>query len=264
MEEFSYNSKRGTVQYWYSDAGSDVTLVFLPGMAADHRLFDKQIDFFSDIYNCLVWDAPAHGQSRPYKNFSYVHAAEELMAILDERTITAPVLIGQSMGGYIAQTFISRYPGIVSAFVAIDSTPYGEKYYSAVDKWILRQIEWMAMLYPDKFLKFSVAKQCTSTRRSEKNMREMLNSYSRKELCHLMGIGYAGFLDENRDININCPVLIIVGKKDITGKVKQYNRRWANSLGQEIRWIENAAHNANDDQPETVNALIHQFVENLK
>lgn len=29
------------------------TLIFLPGLTADHRLFDKQIEFFEGIYNVL-------------------------------------------------------------------------------------------------------------------------------------------------------------------------------------------------------------------
>ena len=36
------------------------TLVFLAGLTADHRLFDKQVAYFDGKYNIIVWDAPAH------------------------------------------------------------------------------------------------------------------------------------------------------------------------------------------------------------
>ena len=42
------------------------TLVFLPGLTADHRLFDKQFPFFAGRYNLLTWDAPGHALSRPF------------------------------------------------------------------------------------------------------------------------------------------------------------------------------------------------------
>ena len=38
----------------------------MPGLTADHRLFDKQIAYFKDKYNVFVWDAPGHASSWPF------------------------------------------------------------------------------------------------------------------------------------------------------------------------------------------------------
>ncbi len=76
-----------------------------------------------------------------------------------------------------------------------------------------------------------------------------------------MGIGFAGFLADNCDLEINCPVLLIVGRKDRTGKVQSYNRHWSEDIGVPITWIENAAHNSNDDDPEAVNTAIEAFLD---
>lgn len=263
MKEYTYSSKWGKVKYWFSNIDADITLVFLHGLTADHRLFDKQMDFFADKFNCLVMDTPAHGESRPYAEFSYPNVAQDLLGILDACSIEKAVLIGQSMGGYVAQSFLARYPERAAAFISIDSTPYGEKYYSSSDKWWLRQIEWMSKMYPEKLLKKSVAKQCTTQQGSRENMEKMLAEYGKNELCHLMGLGYAGFLDDNRDMKITCPVLLIVGEKDITGKVRTYNKMWADDCGYKLIQIANAAHNSNVDQPEEVNKLIYQFVRAL-
>lgn len=80
----------GTIHYWINDIEENkITLVFLPGLTADHRLFEKQIDFFADKYNCLVWDAPAHGRSRPFPlEFSMENMAEYLHDILLTEKIT--------------------------------------------------------------------------------------------------------------------------------------------------------------------------------
>ena len=44
MEERTYQTRCGTIHYWVSVSNPDaITLVFLPGLTADHRLFDKQI-----------------------------------------------------------------------------------------------------------------------------------------------------------------------------------------------------------------------------
>jgi pimeloyl-ACP methyl ester carboxylesterase len=45
--------------------------VFLPGLTADHRLFDKQVAYFEGKNNVLVWDAPGHAASWPF-SFTFV------------------------------------------------------------------------------------------------------------------------------------------------------------------------------------------------
>ena len=56
----------GQIHYWTAEAPGRPWLVFLPGLTADRRLFDKQTQALSPRFNCLVWDAPAHGASRPF------------------------------------------------------------------------------------------------------------------------------------------------------------------------------------------------------
>lgn len=87
--------------------------VFLHGLTADHRMFAKQTEAFSPEYTVIAWDAPAHGKSRPYRDFTYAHLAAELSQILTAETIRKVVLIGQSMGGFAAQSFMTAHPDMV-------------------------------------------------------------------------------------------------------------------------------------------------------
>ena len=261
MIEKILKTEYGDVHYWINETDSERdTLFFLHGLTASHDLFREQIPHFERLYNVITWDAPAHGLSRPFKDFTYEKAALAAVQILDENGIESAAFIGQSMGGFITQSVIKRFPERVWAFVSIDSTPFGEKYYSKSDRWWLRQIEWMSSLYPDKSLRKAVAKQCTRTEKSYQNMLDMLSLYDKKELCHLMGIGFAGFLEDNCDIKIECPVLLLVGEHDKTGKVIQYNKEWAKDLNTRVTWIKDAAHNSNDDNPGLVNSMIDAFL----
>ena len=239
------------------------TLFFLHGLTADHRLFEGQIPYFEDHYNVLVWDMPGHGKSRPFSDFTFEKAGEIVRRIFLERKIKDAVFIGQSMGGYVAQSVIKRFPDLVRAFVAIDSSPYGEGYYSKSDQWWLRQTELLSKLYPSQMLRREIAKRSTASEHARDHMLEMLAPYGKKELCHLMGRAYKSFLDDNSDIHIKCPVLLIVGEKDITGKVRQYNQAWSEKRGFPLQWVANAAHNSNDDQPEIVNEMIAAFIRSL-
>lgn len=266
MIEKYIRTQSGNIYYWISKCYQKTshTLFFLHGMTGNHMMFEKQYSYFKDFYNIVLWDAPAHGKSRPFIDFNYEKAAGAIKKIFETEHMKCAVFIGQSMGGFITQAVIKRYPEIVSAFVSIDSTPYGMGYYSKSDIWWLKQIEWMAHLYPLSAMKKAIAKQNTAAKAGYKNMLSMLEPYGKKELCHLMGIGYAGFLNDNCDLNITCPVLLILGEKDKTGKVKFYNRQWAEKTGFPLVIIQGAAHNSNVDQPDKVNQYIHKFIETVK
>lgn len=57
------------------------------------------------------------GKSRPYKDFSYYNAAEERKDILDVEDIKYVVLVGQSAGGFVAQSFYKNYPDMVEGIL---------------------------------------------------------------------------------------------------------------------------------------------------
>ena len=96
MKEKTYHTRCGTIHYWASVSNPDtITLVLLPGLTADHRLFDKQIQHFENKYNVVVWDAPAHASSWPFRfDFDLFDKANWLNGILNQEGITKPVIIG--------------------------------------------------------------------------------------------------------------------------------------------------------------------------
>ncbi len=266
MEKRTLTTEKGIVSYRLTDRWDPRadTLFFLHGLTADHSMFDGQVAFFEKEYNVLTWDAPGHGESRPFEAFGFHDAAGYMKAILDECGATSVVLVGQSLGGYFAQSFIKRYPDRVKGFVSIDSTPYGSGYYSKADVWILKQVEWMAHLYPLRWMKKAMARQVSTTQQARDNMTQMLAPYGKSELCRLMGLGYAGFLEDNCDLDIPCPVQLILGEKDRTGKVPQYNMAWTERTGYPLEIIPGASHNANVDRPQEVNACIRAFLARLR
>ena len=82
MIEKQFETENGIIAYWVNGSSDqEYALVFLHGLTADHTLFDKQISHFKERFKVLCWDAPAHGKSRPYENFSYHCAAEHLSLI---------------------------------------------------------------------------------------------------------------------------------------------------------------------------------------
>lgn len=80
MKKMQINNPNGSIVYWKSDVFvlSRDTLFFLHGLTADHTMFEQQFLFFENDYNIIAWDAPAHGESRPYVSFTYGEAANAI------------------------------------------------------------------------------------------------------------------------------------------------------------------------------------------
>lgn len=264
MEHKQITTQGGIVHYWINRKKSEADcIVFTHGVTADHTMFEKQIEFFSDKYTIILWDIPMHGLSRPYHNFSYLDTAQILHKILGREHIEKVVLVGMSLGGYPCQHFAVLYPNMVKGFVALDTTPLGMGYYSKSDLWWLRQVAPVARLFSAEVLRKSMARSVSKTEYSYKKMMSMLTPLSKTEIIEQMRIAYEYFPKENKDVHFQFPVLILAGENDHTGKVKTYCREWSRKTGYPLHFIKGAKHFANGDNPKQVNNEIQLFIENL-
>lgn len=264
MEHKSIQAQGGRVHYWIGRQEPDKPcIVFTHGLTADHTMFEKQVAYFSSKYTLILWDVPLHGASRPYTAFSYEDTAYILHGILTAEGIDKAVLVGMSMGGYPSQFFADKYPQMVRGFVALDTTPVGREYYLEGDMRWLKRVAPIAKLFSQKALQESMAKSISLTDYSHKKMMEILKPLSKEDIVEQLDIAYGQFAKENKALSLSCPVLILVGDKDNTGKVKAYCKSWAKKTGYPLHWIQNARHFSNGDNPQQVNSEIESFVEGL-
>ena len=184
MREQIHHTPLGDIHYWIRRTDADAPwLVFLPGLSADHMLFEKQLAYFCSKYNCFVWDAPAHALSRPFKlNFTMRDLAAHLHAIFEKEGVSRLILVGQSLGGYISQAYMDAYPGEASGFVSIDSCPMSRKYYSWWELALLKRTKWMYLSIPYGLLiRWGVWGTATTASRSSARWRTMdIGSWRRR------------------------------------------------------------------------------------
>ena len=270
MMEKVYHTDHGPIHYWLDvPEFSQMTLVFLPGLTADHRLFDKQIECFRGRYNVFTWDAPGHAASWPFRlDFSLLDKARWLETILTSEDIQRPVIIGQSMGGYVGQAYAQLYPERLAGFVSIDSAPLQRKYITRPELWMLRKTETMYYWYPWKALLRSGSNGVATSEYGRKLMRDMMMVYDgdKKRYSRLAGHGFrilADAMEADLPYEIKCPAMLICGKQDHAGSCIRYNKAWHRNTGIPLKWIDGAGHNSNTDKPDTVNALIEEFIQTL-
>ncbi len=271
MVECTYMTSCGNIHYWVNKAAekNKIQLIFLPGLTADHRLFDKQIEYFEGQYPVLVWDAPGHASSNPFQmDFSLADKAVWLDEILEQEGLNDPVIIGQSMGGYVGQMYSQLFPEKLRGFISIDSAPLQRRYMTGAELWLLKRMEPVYRHYPWKLLLKQGTSGVAVSEYGRSLMYSMMMAYDgdQKKYARLAGHGYrilAEAIEDDLPYEIKCPALLICGDKDHAGSCIRYNKNWHKRSGIKIEWIKGAGHNSNTDQPGQINKLIERFVNKI-
>ncbi len=272
MYERTYTTSCGDIHYWVNTTAEQdrLQLVFLPGLTADHRLFDKQIEFFEGRFPVFVWDAPGHAASWPFTfSFNLFDKARWLDEILIQEGFDKPVMIGQSMGGYVGQAYAQLFPGKLRGFVSIDSAPLQRKYVTAAEIWMLKRMEPVYRHYPWRSLLKTGTNGVATTEYGRSLMRSIMMTYDgdQDRYARISGHGFrmlAEAMEADLPYEIKCPALLICGEKDHAGSCIRYNKAWHKKTDIPIEWIKQAGHNSNTDAPVTVNHLIEKLIRSIQ
>ncbi|MDP4098084.1 alpha/beta fold hydrolase [Paenibacillus sp. P96] len=118
----------GETTIHYADEGQgDKVIVLLHGFCGSSSYWDDVIPLLSPHYRCIVPDLRGHGQSdAPKGAYSMEDMADDVLKLLEELGIPKVVLLGHSMGGYIALSAVQRHPERFSAFGLIHSTAHAD------------------------------------------------------------------------------------------------------------------------------------------
>lgn len=108
----------------YEIAGEGDTLVLVHGFGFDSTIWNKIKPLLSPHYQVLTIDLPGFGNSPFDKNASLDSLAKSIDSLLGHLEIPNVVLVGHSMGGYIAAAYHSRYSKKLSGICLFHSHIY--------------------------------------------------------------------------------------------------------------------------------------------
>lgn len=107
----------------YSDTGKGNAIVLLHGFLENQTMWQDLVPELSKKYRVITIDLLGHGESGC---LGYVHSmednAEAVRSVLSELRIRKAIVVGHSMGGYVALAFAELYPAVVKGLVLLNST----------------------------------------------------------------------------------------------------------------------------------------------
>jgi pimeloyl-ACP methyl ester carboxylesterase len=251
------------IRYWLSGREDASLVVLTHGATADHTMFDDLAPALAQRYRVLAWDVPGHGLSQPLPtDFGMDRLVEDELALLDIVGARAAVLVGQSMGGNLAQEIVFRDPERVAALVLIDCTDNFQKL-SAVEKMSLASAGPIFALYPFKTLKRQSADASADTPRARERIAAMMDRVTDKKSFVEILMRTTDVLHYEPDFHVPCPLLMLLGEHDGLGNIARAMPAMASRQGVALNIVRGGGHASNMDRADEVNAAILGFLDGL-
>lgn len=117
--------QRDGCRFYYEIHGSgEKTLVFLHGNMMSSAVWHKQVREFSSTHRILCCDLRGCGRSdKPEMEYTTHTFVGDLKYLLEMLNVRNPILIGWSIGGFVALAFAAVFPGIARKLVLVATTP---------------------------------------------------------------------------------------------------------------------------------------------
>lgn len=252
------------IHYWLSGPEDAPLVVFTHGAMMDHRMFDAQVPVVAQHYRVLTWDMRGHGRSKPIgdvgEGLLMRDLIEDLVALIDNLQYGRATLVGQSLGGHLAQDVVFYHPERVAALATIGSSCSTIKQ-PRLGRLALHLSPLAFKIWPEDSLRKQISENTAVTPGAQAYAYEALRQLTKEDIVKVWN-AVTTLLHHEPGYRIEHPLLITHGEDDGLGNIKKISPKWA-ARDPESRYvvIPAAGHNANQDNPEFFNRILLEFLD---
>jgi len=235
------------------------SLLFLHGVGGGHHAWEEQVPYFGGLgYPSHAWDQPGYGSSamvEPYDLEQISAALARLIVSLGDEPV---VLVGHSMGGFVAQETYARHPDLVRALVLGFTSPA----FAGGSSEFTRQFIAARIAPLDEGKSMAeIAAKLIPTMGSHSTLAEKIMAgvppETYRKAVHLLTT-----FDRRKELaGIKVPTLVIAGANDKTAPPSVMEKMALTVPGAEYALMPDCGHLGPMDRPEDFNAILLGFLQ---
>ena len=259
----------GGVNLNYTDTdGTGTPVLLLHAFPLHSGMWEPQVEALGERYRIIAPDLKGFGDSDAPEHpssYSMDAYADELAALLDELSVERAVVVGLSMGGYIALAMTRRRPDAIAALVLADTRaeadpPEGVEKRTNQQNQVREQgTSGLIEALPNALL--------GGTTRAKKP--DVVKTVT--ELMDNPAAGFIGALEamKNRPdstgqlASITLPTLVIVGEEDTLTPPEAARRLHEGIAGSRLAVLPEAGHISNLESPEAFTGALAEFLASI-
>ncbi|MCP3962972.1 MAG: alpha/beta hydrolase [bacterium] len=250
------------LRYVVEGPADGTPIIFLHGFTDSSHSWSSTTPFLSDLYRIYVPDQRGHGDSeKPLHGYSMAQYAEDAVAFMDELGIEQAVIVGHSMGSFIAHQIASAYPERVSHLVLVASAHTSVRNEVITFVWdeIVGPPDFQDPIDPDFIREWQTGPNPVEPVFFETALEETAKVPARVWKAALRGLltdDHIDFLDD-----VTAPTLIIWGSLDAFFTVADQQALQAALPDAVFIAYDGAGHNTQWEQPQRVAEDILDFID---
>lgn len=248
----------------YEISGDGVPVLWVHGFPLTRDLWRPQVADLADCGRHLVPDLRGFGETdAPAGVYTMDGYAEDLSGLLDALDVRQAVVVGSSMGGYIALSFARLYPDRLLGLILADTRATADTAEAAKarrDNAAKTLREGTQAVVDGMFPKLLAPATLARNPDVAQAVREMLQAASPQGVAGAL-LGMADRADSTPYLkDITAPTLIIVGVEDAITPPKDSQQMAQAIPGSRLVELAQAGHLSNLEQPDAFNSAVRTFL----
>ena len=261
IEVKNWYLENSPIAYYIDDAANKEWLVFIHAAFVDHRMFEKQFDYFSGKYNLLAIDILGHGNSIHAKKGDKIEKMSDwINRIFQKHDIPAAHFVGVSLGSVFIQDFANKYENKVlslACFGGYDINNFDIAKQKANSKSQIKMM--MKALFSIKWFAKANKKISAYTSEAQTAFYDLNIRFKKSSLMYLARL--QNLINKYPNKQRKYKLLVGCGEHDIPTEIEIVNE-WAEYENCEKIIMKGAGHCVNMDVPQEFNIYLEKFLQN--
>ena len=256
----------GDASIAYDDVGTGLPVVFLHAFPLSRTMWEPQIGALVAECRCITIDVRGFGDSSAAPPYSMDRYADDVAAVLDSLQIQRAVVVGLSMGGYVAFALWRRHRERIRAFVLAD-TRAGADTIETVG----RRRELIEIAEAEGSTAVANRQIAGLVGKTTRDKRPDIYDAVHRMIAEASVEGIVGALEamiarpdsSETCASIDVPTLVIVGDEDVPTPVKEARTLASLIDGSRLEVLTQSGHLSNVERPAAFNTVVSEFLASL-